>query len=847
MKVSSSPDHSGACPRSTSPLHIDFRSRMAFRWLLVLTGALSLEAFGAGLARSQPSCVEGSFGSDVASAIAVSGNTIYLGGVGFVGSCTGGGVPFSVGTGSIVPGFPKVDGRRGYGPLITAAASDGSGGWFIGGDFTSVGGLPRAGLAHILSDMSVSPWNPGADLPVYTIAVNGSTLYVGGTFQHVGGIQRSYVAAVDASTGAVNPDWNPNPDDGISALVVSGSTVYAGGSFTIIGGAARTGIAALEAATGNATSWDPNCDGQVSSIAVSGTVVYVGGYFTQIGGSARENIAAVRTSNATATAWNPGANGDVFSLASSGSAVYAAGFFTGIGGAVRNHLAALNTTNGNATSWNPGPDSPVHRLAMSGTTLYAVGEFVNIGGAARARVASFDLSTGALTSWNPGANDVVRALAVSGSNAYVGGDFYRAGGVERRGLAAIDATTGELTSWNPALEGGGVGALAVSGSTVYVGGSFTSVEGVARNRLAAIDATTGAVTPWNPNVIGLGAYVGALVVSGSTVFAGGFFRLVSDSSRIGLAAIDVTTGQATSWNAHMPDGPCGPCGPQINALILDGSTLYVGGGFYSVQGMTRNNLAALDAATAQLLPWNPDANAPVSAMVLDGSRMYVAGGFYQIGGLSQSRLAALQSTGAGAAIPGWDPMISNGDISTLALNGGRLYVGGTVTDIDGQSRARLASLEANSGVVSGWNPGANAPVASIAVGPGKIWVGGLFTMIDGTLRSGFAALNPDTTVLVGVEPTLSASDAMALAPNPSTGMTRIFLDLPLRGRVRVSVLDVQGREVALIADEVREAGRNEVVWAHKSRRPVVKPGIYFVRAERPGLGPPLVRRLIVLD
>ena len=39
----------------------------------------------------------------------------------------------------------------------------------------------------------------------------------------------------------------------------------------------------------------------------------------------------------------------------------------------------------------------------------------------------------------------------------------------------------------------------VSGSTVYAGGSFTSIGGQARNSIAALDATTGAATSWNPN------------------------------------------------------------------------------------------------------------------------------------------------------------------------------------------------------------------------------------------------------------------------------------------------------------------------------------------------------------
>jgi hypothetical protein len=56
---------------------------------------------------------------------------------------------------------------------------DGTGGWFIGGDFSGVGGLPRANLAHIQSNGKAAAWAPTTDAPVLTLAYSGTTLYVG--------------------------------------------------------------------------------------------------------------------------------------------------------------------------------------------------------------------------------------------------------------------------------------------------------------------------------------------------------------------------------------------------------------------------------------------------------------------------------------------------------------------------------------------------------------------------------------------------------------------------------------------------------------------------------------------
>src|SRR5262245_30235939 len=63
------------------------------------------------------------------------------------------------------PELPAVQG------VVHCIVSDGSGGWYIGGDFERVGGLERHNLAHVLADHGLSLWNPGSDGPVLAIAV----------------------------------------------------------------------------------------------------------------------------------------------------------------------------------------------------------------------------------------------------------------------------------------------------------------------------------------------------------------------------------------------------------------------------------------------------------------------------------------------------------------------------------------------------------------------------------------------------------------------------------------------------------------------------------------------------
>ncbi len=133
------------------------------------------------------------------------GDTIYVGGL-FqqVGPRTGPGVGIDAATGES-QGLPEVSGGAGQ---VHAVAADGSGGWYLGGDFHRVGGVPRSNIAHILADGSVDPgFDPSADAQVQTLAVAADgKVYAGGWFTHIGGADRNYIAALDSSGKATSWD-----------------------------------------------------------------------------------------------------------------------------------------------------------------------------------------------------------------------------------------------------------------------------------------------------------------------------------------------------------------------------------------------------------------------------------------------------------------------------------------------------------------------------------------------------------------------------------------------------------------------------------------------------------------
>ena len=127
-------------------------------------------------------------------ATALSENTLYLGGrFSKINPEKTSGVPIDAATAMAEPGFPVVGGAAPgqAAASVNAVAPDGAGGWFIGGKFSLVGGVPRANLAHILPDKTVSAWNPSPNGPINALAMSGSTLYVTGQFGQIGGVTRS--------------------------------------------------------------------------------------------------------------------------------------------------------------------------------------------------------------------------------------------------------------------------------------------------------------------------------------------------------------------------------------------------------------------------------------------------------------------------------------------------------------------------------------------------------------------------------------------------------------------------------------------------------------------------------
>jgi hypothetical protein len=109
------------------------------------------------------------------------------------------------------------------------------------------------------------------------------------------------------------------------------------------------------------------------------------------------------------------------------------------------------------------------------------------------------------------------------------------------------------------------------------------------------------------------------------------------------------------------------------------------------------------------------------------------------------------------------------------------------------------------------------------------------------------SVSTPVTATVGNRPGAAGETSIAeftlgpAEPNPSLGKTQLDFTVAYEAHVRLSVEDLQGRRVAVIADGVYRSGRYQATWETRAGRALA--GLYFVRYETPGKD--LVRRLVV--
>ncbi len=292
----------------------------------------------------------------------------------------------------------------------------------------------------------------------------------------------------------------------------------------------------------------------------------------------------------------PGVDQIVTAVAvSDDGSIYVGGQFLYVNNVRANHIARYDPSSKTWTALENGIDSceycfrAVHAIAIRGNTVYVGGEFSRIG----------DLNVGGIAMWD-GAKwsalgerpfgGAVHALALKGHILYVGGEA---------GIEQWDGTTWSYIGGNVSeCASYCVEAIAVDGDNIYVAGDFIKAGNRTVNYVAQWDGAR-----WHSLGKGITGdedlrTVTALAVKNGHVYIGGYFSRVDDVSARHVAHWDGKAWHGLGAGVNNCDG----CGLSVNALLLVGNELYVGGRFRQAGEIRANHLAVWNRRTEQ---WSP--------------------------------------------------------------------------------------------------------------------------------------------------------------------------------------------------------------------------------------------------
>ncbi|MFU8946826.1 LamG-like jellyroll fold domain-containing protein [Mycetocola zhadangensis] len=230
---------------------------------------------------------------------------------------------------------------------------------------------------------------------------------------------------------------------------------------------------------------------------------------------------------------------------------------------------------------------------------------------------------------------------------------------------------------------GVVYGLAQSNGKVVAGGTFSQIRppngtsGTAqtRNGLAIFNAETGLPDTCQFSIALSGGTptVRSVVASpdGNTVYVGGNFSNIGGVTVGRVAALDVQTCTVRAFRASAVSS-------FVYGMAVSGNTLYIAGQFQSVAGQERLRFAALNATTGALLPWvaNADNIGRAVAVSPDGSKVAVGGDFFTVNGQNSHSIGVVDGA-TGTNVRNYPVgFISQTSVTKTLYSSGNAFYGG---------------------------------------------------------------------------------------------------------------------------------------------------------------------------
>ena len=333
---------------------------------------------------------------------------------------------------------------------VRTAAVDDLGRTYIGGTFTSLGGVARKNLARLNADGTLdASFQMDADYGVYDIQQdqNGRFL-VAGDFRQIGGLERGRIIRLE-SDGSFDASFDPRINGSVRTIeLLDDGGILVGGSGTfflalptpvIREGLIKIGANGVADASFDIDGIAPFFGADINAIQVEadGQIV-IGGAFTAIGGESRPGLARLYSDGSLDTSFAPATNNTVkdLLLLDNGEMIVV-GDFTQIASTPRNRIAKLDSTGAVLPTFIPDADDSVNFvLPDQDGKLLIGGDFTSIDGATAAKLSRLRASGFRDSEFSASADDtVLNAVPGSGDRPLIMGRFSQVNGQDRSRIA----------------------------------------------------------------------------------------------------------------------------------------------------------------------------------------------------------------------------------------------------------------------------------------------------------------------------------------------------------------------------------------------------------------------------
>lgn len=431
-----------------------------------------------------------------------------------------------------------------------------------------------------------------------------------------------------------------------------------------------------------------------------------------------------------------------------GSDVYVGGEFTEVGytdgtpAIARWNGRSWSSLGGGLTTDGGSRAGSVYDIAISGENIYVAGYFEMAGKTLANGVARWNTRT---QTWYTVGNgdgpqdadgDATSASSISviGGQVYLGGSFARVDGVDASGIAMWDGKRWSSLAGGVATDSSvddpAVYAIAGIGDLVYVGGTFE----IAVNPSGVADAQANNIAVWNRRThrwsslgVGTTGEVDALLMNGSSLYVGGAF----------LKAGNLTVNRIARWDGSKWSALRGGASDVVVSFAFSQGTLYAAGWFGSMDHVANtNSLAAWNGTTwrsarSDLLFSDPSEDYINGVGVLANGHLFVGGVFNDYGHPLVTNLAYWDGArwrGTGLGFEDGSTAYVGGDSYAVVVNAqGQVFAGGEFEEIGGLPFSHIAMWDGTN-----WHDvggGVNGDISTMLIRGDDLYVAGGFSIV----------------------------------------------------------------------------------------------------------------------